>query len=198
MIKFSRIELKEDLMIVGIGDASFKSDDKVVGGVILFLTYSSMTRASPLYWKAKTISWVCSSSKDTETLNMATMMEDAIYTARQVEILIFGNYRRRIKIRLFNDSEVTLESIASSKQIERKTLRVKVVDLKERFIDRKIYFYSLLQTKNMWADVMNKEMKIPPALEDVTMNNVMDLPKLLVNEVKAIRTEICMNNIRNR
>ena len=76
-----------------------------------------MTKASPLYWKAKTIVRVCQSSKDAETLNMATMMEDAIYTARQVEILIFGNYRRRMKIRLFSDSEATLESIASSKQI---------------------------------------------------------------------------------
>ena len=66
---------------------------------------------------------------------MATMMEDAVYTARQVEILIFGNYWRRIKIRLFTDSEATLESIASSKQIERKTLRMTVVDLKERLVD---------------------------------------------------------------
>ena len=33
-MKFSGIGLKEDLMIVGIGDASFKADDKAVGGVI--------------------------------------------------------------------------------------------------------------------------------------------------------------------
>ena len=79
-------------MIVGIGDASLKSDNKAVGGVMLFLTNSSMTRASPLYWKSKTISRVCYSSKDAETLNMATMMADAVYTARQVEILIFRNY----------------------------------------------------------------------------------------------------------
>ena len=62
---------------------------------------------------------------------MATIMEYAVFTARQVEILIFGNYRRRIKIRLFTDSEATLVSIASSKQIERRTLRMTVVDLKE-------------------------------------------------------------------
>ena len=35
-MKFSRIGSKEDLMIVGIGDASFKSDDKAVGGVLFF------------------------------------------------------------------------------------------------------------------------------------------------------------------
>ena len=34
-MKFSRIGPKEDLMIVGIGDALFKSDEKVAGGVLL-------------------------------------------------------------------------------------------------------------------------------------------------------------------
>ena len=38
-------------------------------------------------------------------------------------------------MRLFTDSEAILESIASSKQIERKTLRLTVVDLKERLVD---------------------------------------------------------------
>ena len=89
-----------------------------------------MTRAAPIYWKSKTISRVCYNSKDTETINVATTMEDAVFTARQVEILIFGDYQRRIKARLFTDSEATLESIVSSKQIERKTLRLIVVDLK--------------------------------------------------------------------
>ena len=74
-----------------------------------------MTKASSLYWKAKTISRVCKSSKDAETLNMSTIVEDAVYAVRQVEILIFRNYWRRIKIRLFTDSEATLESIASSR-----------------------------------------------------------------------------------
>ena len=42
-------------MIVGIGNAFLKSGDKAVGGVMLFLTNSTMTRASPIYWKAKQI-----------------------------------------------------------------------------------------------------------------------------------------------
>ena len=84
----------------------------------------------------------------------------------------------------------TLESMASSKQIERKTLRMTVVDLKERLVDGNIYPYSWLPTKYMWADMMTKEMKIPQALEDVIMKNVMDLPKPLVNKVKAVGTEI--------
>ena len=73
-----------------------------------------MTKAFPLYRMAKKISRVCKSSKDAETLNMSAMVEDAVYNARQVEILIFGDYRRRIKSRLFTDSEATLELIAVS------------------------------------------------------------------------------------
>ena len=129
---------------------------------------------------------------------MATMVEDAVYTARQVEILIFGDYQRRIKVRLFTDLEATLESIVSSKQIERKTLRMTVVDLKEKHIDEEVYSYSWQPTKDMWADMMTKEMKIPQALENVIMENVMELPQPLVNEVKAIGPKICMTNIKNR
>ena len=50
----------------------------------------------------------------------------------------------------------------------------------------------------MWADMMTKEMKLPSSLEDVILKNVMDLPKPLVKEVKAVGTKICMMNIRNR
>ena len=59
------------------------------------------------------------------------MMEDAIFAARQLEILMFGDFQKRTKVRLFTDSEATLESITSSKQIERKTLRLTVTNLKK-------------------------------------------------------------------
>ena len=95
-----------------------------------------MTRTAPIYWKSKTISRVCYSSKDAETINISKMMDYTIYAARQIENLYFGDYKRRIKVRLFTDSEPTLESIASSKQIERKTLRPTIVDLKERLVEK--------------------------------------------------------------
>ena len=96
------------------------------------------------------------------------------------------------------DNFVTLESIASSKQIERKTLRLTVVDLKERLVDGDVFWYSWLPTKNMWADMMMKEMQLPSALEDVFRKNDLDLPQPLINEVTAVGTEIRMSNIRNR
>ena len=106
-MKFTRIGLKEDLIIVEIGDASFKTEEKAVGGVLLFLSNSNMTRASPIYWKSKTIAKICYSSKDAETINVSKMMDDAIFAARQIETLLFGDYRKRMKVRLFIDSEST-------------------------------------------------------------------------------------------
>ncbi len=197
-MKFSRIGPKDDLMIVGIGDASFKSDETAVSGVLLFLTNTSMTRAAPIYWKSKTISRVCYSSKDAETLNISKMMDDAIYAARQIETLYYGDYRKRMKVRLFTDSEPTLESIASSRQVERKTLRHTIVDLKERLVDGEIYSYSWLPTQGILADVLTKEMKIPQALEEIILKNQISIPRPLMNEVKAVGTEIRMINIQNR
>ena len=58
-VKFEKIGNSEDLMVVGIGDASFKLDEKSVGKGLLFLTNVMMTRASPIYWKTKKTERVC-------------------------------------------------------------------------------------------------------------------------------------------
>ena len=51
-----------------------------------------------------------------------------------------------------------------------------VADLKKIFIDSEIHSFSWLPTKDMWADMMTKEMKIPHALEDIIQKNVMKIP----------------------
>ena len=75
---------------------------------------------------------------------------------------------------------------------------ITLLGVDDYLFDGDIFSYSWLPTKNMWADVMTKEIKIPLALEDVITKNVMDLPQPLVNEVKALGSEIRMTNIRNR
>ena len=50
----------------------------------------------------------------------------------------------------------------------------------------------------MWAEMMTKEMQLPSALENVFLKNDLDLPQPLMNEVRAVGTEIQMTNIRNR
>ena len=48
---------------------------------------------------------------------------------------MFGKYERRLSIHLYTDSEGILESIASTNQIEKKSLCMVIQDLKERLVD---------------------------------------------------------------
>ena len=91
-IIYRKIGDRENLQVVGIVDASYKPDDKSIGGMIIVLTNENMTKASPLMWKAKQIDRVCHSSKDAETLSMTKMIDELVYMARHVEILLYGDY----------------------------------------------------------------------------------------------------------
>ena len=88
-IKYGYLEDVNDLVVVGIGDASYKQDDKAIGGIFLFLSNLSMTSASPIFWKTKQINRVCHSSKDTEILNLLKMVDDSVLAARQQELLLY-------------------------------------------------------------------------------------------------------------
>ena len=126
---------------------------------------------------------------DAETLNLLRMVDDAVLTSRQLELLLYGDIMNRIPVYLFTDSESTLELIASSKQIDRKTLILTVVDLKERLIEGDITSYSWLSTDKMWKDTLTKEMRLLIGLENVILKNEMYLPKTPVNQVKAVGTK---------
>ena len=78
---YGMIGKKEELQIVGISVASFKTDEKAVGGIILLLVNRDFTKASPIHWKTKQIERVCHSSKDAETLIINKLVEDAVLSA---------------------------------------------------------------------------------------------------------------------
>ena len=103
-----------------------------------------------------------------------------------------------ILIRLFTDSESTLKSVASSKQIVKKTLRPFIMDLKEILLSGEITSIAWLPTKDMWADLLTKETKLPKDLEDIFARNDMRIENAFINEVKAHGHEVRMSNIRNR
>ena len=86
-----------------------------------------------------------------------------------------------MKVKLFTDSEPTLELIASSRQVERKILRPTILDLKERLVDKDIHSYSWLPTQSMLGDVSTKEMKIPEE-----MGRLLEMKDTGVNKVKMI------------
>ncbi len=83
---------------MGIVDASYKSDEKSIGGMMIVLADEKITKASPLMWKAKQIDRVFHSSKDVETLAMTKMIDELVYMSRHVEILLYGDYRKRMKV----------------------------------------------------------------------------------------------------
>ena len=127
------------------------------------------------------------------------MVDDAVFAARQLELLLYGDVLNRVPVYLYVDSESTLESVASSKQISTKTLRNVFVDLKERLVNGEVTSYAWLPTSDMWADILTKEKKVVhPKLEDVLKKNVMDLGDASVNKVLAFGQEVRMTNIRNR
>ena len=47
-VVYGRIGDKENLQIIGIVDASYKRDEKSIGGMMIVLADEKMTRASPL------------------------------------------------------------------------------------------------------------------------------------------------------
>ena len=184
--------------MIGIVDASYKSDEKSIGGMLIMIADDKMTKASPIMWKSKQIERVCHSSKDAETLAMSKLLDEVVYIARQVEILLFGDYRKRMPVRIMTDSEPTLESIASTKQIERKGLRMTVQEMKEKLKEGEIKFYQWLSTKEMWADGLTKEMEMAEGLRKLLKERKCEIVKEEVNKVVCENEEIKMLNIRNR
>ena len=81
-----------------------------------------------------------------------------------METLLYGDYKKRIKIKLFSDSESTLESIASLRQIVRKMLRMTVRDLMDCLQDKEIDSYQ-------WLLTHEDTFVIPRCVKQDTMKN---------------------------
>ena len=133
---------------------------------------------------------MCHSSKDAETLNLLRMVDDAVLISRQLELLLYGNIFQWIPVYLYTDSESTLESVASTKQISTKTLRNVISDLKQRLVEGEVTSYAWLPTTSMWADVLTKEKKILPELEDVFLHNKMKLGDTSINKIISVCQEV--------
>ena len=101
-------------------------------------------------------------------------------------------------VRIITDSEPLLESIASTKQIERKSLRMTVQELKDRLMSGDVKSYQWIPTKEMWADGLTKEMEMAEGLRKMLKEGVCNLKKEEVNKVVCEKEEIRMMNIRNR
>ena len=129
---------------------------------------------------------------------MSELLDEVVYIARQIEILLFGDYRKRLPVRIMTDSEPTLESIASTRQIERKGLRMTVQEMKEKLMEGEIVSYQWLSTKEMWADGLTKEMEMAEGLRNLLKEGKCGIANQEINKVICQNKEIKMLNIRNR
>ena len=128
---------------------------------------------------------------------MSKLLDKVVYIVRQLEILLFGDYRKRMPVRIMTDSEPTLENIVSTKQIERKGLRMTVQEMKERLIGD-VRSYQWIPAKEMWSDGVTKEMKMAEGLRKLLQTGSCEMKKEEVNKVIYENDEVKMVNIRNR
>ena len=101
-------------------------------------------------------------------------------------------------VRILTDSEPTLESIASTKQIERKGLRMLVKEMKDKLRDGEIDSYQWVSTKKIWADGLTKEMPMTDGVRKLVKSGTCDMVSEDINKVICHNEEIKMINIRNR
>jgi len=124
VVTFKRIGKLEDIKIISMSYASFRSVDEKVRSVeerVIFL--SDGVNASPLKWKAGKIPQVCESTNTAETKAADKATDDAIYFARLIKEIYTGvKSLDQIPVIVYTDSKPTIESIYSTRQVDRKTV----------------------------------------------------------------------------
>ena len=196
-VVFSKVGDKDDLVVFGLGDASYRSDSKSIGGNLILLGSKSAYNVVPIFWKSKTIQKVCHSAKSAETRNLSKLVDDSVFFATQIGQLIFGKSIAesvKLPVRLFTDSRPLLESISSTKQVEERLLRNTVTDLKEKLEDTSVESYSWLATNEMIADILTKECKDNPDIHKILIENKFSYAKNENNLVSCVNGEISMRN----
>jgi predicted metal-binding transcription factor (methanogenesis marker protein 9) len=138
-IVFSSLGKPEDLMIYEFSDVSYNTDTRSVGGQIIMLGNVKNDCVTQLLWKTKIIKKVYRSSKDAELLSLSTLFDYSIHLGKQLEEIIF-NVRDGSKYKpvLFCDNALTLESVVSSKLVERRYLRPDVEIVKQLLENKEV------------------------------------------------------------
>ena len=158
-IVYSKIDKYENLKIFGFSDASYKTvDDKTrsVEGRILFLTNGD--KSCPIMWKAKKIPRVADSTKTAETLAADKTLDDAIFYARMVREIYTGEKSfKQIPVEMFTDSKPLHESLYSTKQVDRKSIRHVIQMMKDSIERGEAHQFHWIDTKNMLADIFTKD-----------------------------------------
>ena len=139
---------------------------------------------------------VCHSAKDAETRNLCKLVDDSVYLARQIEYIYFNSVNKtKIPVKLYTDSRTTLESIASTSQVERKLMRNIVTELKDKLRDGEIECYCWLESHEMVADTLTKEGINNKYLDELKKNGQFHFAFDAKNMVFHQNNEIKLENI---
>jgi hypothetical protein len=176
-VMFRRVGKKEDLMVYGLADGSFKLDDRSVGGDLVILGNKSTLAGVPVYWKLKTIKTICHSAKAVETRSMTRLLDDTQFFTLQLRQLLFGNDEMKsVPIKIFSNSKPLLESIGSIHQIEEKLLRHDITKMKDSLYDGVVTSFSWLDGQHdMIADILTKECRHNEDLERLVKDSTFRL-----------------------
>ena len=101
---------------------------------------------------------------------------------------------KKVEVKIFTDSKPLLDSVASSKQVEKKMMRLVIADMKERLIDGSVGSYRWIETKRMVADLLTKEKLDTVDMDDIIFKNVYDGIKTEKNKVVFNGLEVKMEN----
>ena len=115
---------------------------------------------------------VCDSTKTTEILAMNKVTDNAIYMARMIQEIYTGKNSTTDQL---PDSEPLFESIYSTKQIDRKSIRHVVHIMKDAISRGEVEKYIWVDTNNMLADVLTNESADCQALKRVFENGDIDI-----------------------
>ena len=158
-IKYSQLGKLDELKVLAYTDSSYRNDAekvKSVGGRYIALANSKGV-VSPLAWKSKTIQQVCKSVKTAETRSLERGLEDSIYLARMLKEIFTGKVSEaQIPVEVRTDSKTLIDSIASTKQVDEKTIRHLIAWIKEQKEESKVQRIDWVCSEEMVADVFTK------------------------------------------
>ena len=125
-----------------------------------------------------------------KTVDIARFLGD------QVSQLLFKDKKEktRCKVKIYTDSKATLDSIASTHQIEQQMLRSCIADLKQKLETKDIQSYEWLTDENMIADILTKEKKSKDGLEEMLRHNTLKAVNGSANIVVEENGEFMMKN----
>ena len=96
VVKYSKVDDKEDLKVSCISDASYLVIEKLIGGNILLCSSTWNSKVCPLNCRSYTIETICNSTKDLEKRATHESVMTRVYTGERVEKILFGKVEGRI------------------------------------------------------------------------------------------------------